>query len=86
MGFAGAFTSLFETLNYEKIGIRASLKNDVFKINGTIMEQGREYLMKGSVFAGVNIINQNPDNRIRFKDMVKRIKRATSEDGKPVIR
>ena len=86
MGFAGAFSTLFETLNYEKIGIRASLENDVFKINGTVMDQGREYLMKGSVFAGVNIINQNPDNRIRFKDMVKRIKRATAEGGKPVIR
>jgi len=86
MGFAGVFSNLFETLNYEKIGIRASLENDVFKINGTVMDQGREYLMKGSVFGGVNIINQNPDNRIRFKDMVKRIKRATSGDGKPVIR
>ena len=85
MGLTGAFTTLFETLNYEKIGIRASLENDVFKINGTVMDQGREYLMKGSVFAGVNIINQNPDNRILFKDMVKRIKRATSGDGKPVI-
>ena len=49
------------------------------------MDQGREYLMKGAVFAGVNIINQNPDNRIRFKDMVKRIRRATSGAGKPVI-
>jgi len=86
MGFAGTFTSLFETLNYEKIGIRASLENDLFRINGTVMDKGREYLMKGSLFAGVNIINQNPDNRIRFKDMVKRIKRATSEDGKPEIR
>jgi hypothetical protein len=42
--------------------------------------------MKGGLFAGVNIINQNPDNRIRFKDMVSRIRRATSGEGKPVIR
>ena len=41
--------------------------------------------MKGSALAGVNIINQNPNNRIRFKDMIKRIKRIT-EGGKPVIR
>ncbi len=85
VGLAGTFTTLFETLNYEKIGIRASLINDMFKINGTVVDQGREYLMKGSLLAGVNIINQNPDNRIRFKDMVKRIKRVTSGDGKPVI-
>ncbi len=86
MGLAGVFTNLFETLNYEKIGVRASLENDLFRINGTVLDQGREYLMKGSLFAGVNIINQNPDNRIRFKDMVKRIQRATSGGGKPVIR
>jgi len=86
MGLAGAFSSLFETLNYEKIGIRATLENDLFTINGTVRDQGREFLMKGSLIAGVNIINQNPDNRIRFKDMVKRIRRATSSGAKPVIR
>jgi hypothetical protein len=84
-GLAGIFTSLFETLNYDKIGIRASLKNDVFQINGTIKEDGKEYLMKKGLLSGVNIVNQNPDNRISFKDMIKRVKRV-AEGGKPVIR
>ena len=85
VGFSAIFTSFFETLSYEKIGIRSTLKNDLIRINGTIVEDKKEYIMKGSALAGVNIINQNPNNRIRFKDMIKRIKRVT-EGGKPVIR
>ena len=85
VGFGAIFSSFFETFNYEKIGIRSTLKNDLIRINGTIVEDKKEYIMKGSALAGVNIINQNQNNRIRFKDMLKRIKRIT-EGGKPVIR
>ena len=85
VGFGAIFTSFFKTFNYEKIGIRSTLKNDLIRINGTIVKDKKEYIMKGSALAGVNIINQNPNNRIRFKDMLKRIKRIT-EGGKPVIR
>ena len=85
VGFGAIFTSFFKTFSYEKIGIRSTLKNDLIRINGTIVEDKKEYIMKGSALAGVNIINQNPNNRIRFKDMIKRIKRIT-EGGKPVIR
>ena len=85
VGFSAIFSSFFKTFNYEKIGIRSTLKNDLIRINGTIFEDKKEYIMKGSALAGVNIINQNQNNRIRFKDMIKRIKRIT-EGGKPVIR
>jgi hypothetical protein len=85
-GLAGLFTSFFREFPYEKIGVHAVLENDVFRINGTIQEGGTEYLVKRSGFSGVNIVNQNPDNRIRFKDMVKRIQRVTSTEGGPVIR
>jgi hypothetical protein len=86
MGLAGALVSLFKEFSYEKIGVLASLENDVFKINGTIKEGGKEYLVKRSGLSGVNVINQNPDNRISFKDMVKRIKRVTEEGGGPVVK
>jgi hypothetical protein len=76
MGAAGILASFFKQLPYKKIGMRASLKNDIFHINGTVLEGNREYLVKRGAFAGVNIINQNPDNRISFKDMVKRVKRV----------
>jgi hypothetical protein len=85
MGLAGAFASFFKTFPYEKIGIRASLENDVFKVNGTIKEGGTEYLVKRGAFSGVNIVNQNPDNRISFKDMVNRIKRIGVKGG-PVVK
>lgn len=86
MGVAGIFASLFKEFPYEKIGIRALLENDVFRINGTIRENGQEYLVKRGGFSGVNVVNQNPDNRISFKDMVKRIKRVTDSKSGPVIK
>jgi hypothetical protein len=86
VGFASVFASLFKEFPYEKIGIHASLKNDMFRINGTIKEGGKEYLVKRGGFSGVNVVNQNPDNLIRFKDMVKRIHRVTSSKSGPVVR
>ncbi|MDH4205037.1 MAG: hypothetical protein OEV45_05875 [Desulfobacteraceae bacterium] len=85
VGLAGAFASLFKKFPYEKIGIKANLENDVFTVNGTIREGGTEYLVKRGSFSGVDIVNQNPDNRISFKDMVKRIKRIGSKGG-PVVK
>lgn len=84
MGLAGGFASLFKTFPYQKIGIQAYLENDVFMINGTIKEGGTEYLVKRGSFSGVNVVNQNTDNRIRFKDMLKRVKRITSKGGSVV--
>jgi hypothetical protein len=85
-GLAGVFASLFKEFPYKKMGVRASLQNDVFKINGTIKEGNTEYLVKRGSFSGVNVINQNPDNRVSFKDMVKRMKRVTSSKGGPVVK
>jgi hypothetical protein len=86
MGLAGRFASLFKQFPYEKIGMRASLENDVFRINGTVREGGIEYLVKRGGISGVNIVNQNPDNRVSFKDMVKRIKRVTGSKSGPVVK
>ncbi len=86
MGLAGGFAAIFREFPYEKIGIHASLENDVFRINGTIKEGGAEYLVKRGSFSGVNVVNQNPDNRIRFKDMVKRIRRVTTSKKGPVVK
>jgi len=86
VGLAGSLASLFRNFSYEQIGVHAFLENDVFRINGTIREGGIEYLVKRSGISGVNVVNQNPDNRIRFKDMVKRIKRVTAGGGGPVIK
>lgn len=86
VGLAGGFAMLFKEFPYKKIGVRASLENDVFKVNGTIREGGKEYIIKRGGLLGVDIVNQNPDNRASFKDMVKRIKRVTADRGGPDIR
>ncbi|MFP4088462.1 MAG: hypothetical protein ACLFUL_16910, partial [Desulfobacteraceae bacterium] len=85
VGAAGVFASLFKEFPYEKMGVHATLENDVFQINGTIHEGGKEYLVKRGLISGVNVVNQNPDNRVSFKDMLKRLKRVTSS-SKPVVR
>jgi hypothetical protein len=85
-GLVGSFSVLFKEFPYSKIGIKASLENDVFRINGTNKKGGKEYLVERGRFSGVNIVNQNPDNRISFKDMVKRIKRVTAKGKGPVIK
>ncbi|MFW6055615.1 MAG: hypothetical protein ACOC9D_06880, partial [Thermodesulfobacteriota bacterium] len=81
MGAAGIMAAFFKNFSYEKIGIRASLENDRLRVNGTISEQGTEYLVKKSGLTGVNIINSNPDNVISFDDMVERIQRVTAGEG-----
>jgi len=86
VGLAGSFARFFREFPYWKIGIAASLENDVFRVNGTITEDGKEYLVKKSGFSGVDVVNLNPNNRISFKDMVKRIKRISGASGGPVIR
>lgn len=85
-GIAGLFISFFKEFPYRKIGVKASLVNDVFKINGTIHENGKEYLVKRGFFSGVDVINQSRDNRVGFKDMLKRIKRVTDVKSGPVIK
>ena len=85
-GVAGMFVSFFKEFPYRKIGVRATLENDVFRINGTIRENGNEYLVKRGFFSGVDVINQNKDNRVSFKDMLKRIKRISNSKDGPVIR
>ncbi|MEW6665673.1 MAG: hypothetical protein AB1512_10705 [Thermodesulfobacteriota bacterium] len=85
IGAAGLLSSFFRQFPYEKIGMRATLENDVFRINGTVLENDVEYIVKRGSFSGVNVVNQNPDNRISFKDMVKRIQRVGASGTAPVV-
>lgn len=67
--------SLFNEFPYSKIGLRLVLNNDQFSIRGTIHEGGREYLVRRGFLRGVDVVNQNPENAISFKDMAERIQR-----------
>ena len=86
IGIAGLFSSFFREFPYKKIGVHATLENDIFKMNGTIKEGGQEYFVKRGLFSGVDVVNQSPDNRVSFKDMVKRIKRVTASESGPIIK
>jgi hypothetical protein len=69
-------TQFFKNYPYSKIGIRCVLRNDQLTVRGTIHEGGTEYLMRRGFLRGVDVVNQNPDNVISFKDMQERIGRV----------
>jgi hypothetical protein len=70
-------TQFFREYPYSKIGLRCVLRNDQFSVNGTIREGGKEYLVRRGLLRGVDVVNQNPDNVISFRDMAERIKRLS---------
>jgi hypothetical protein len=84
-GLAGAFIILFERLPYSKIGIRASLVNDSFRIKGSDWKGGPDYLVKSGGIPRIDIVNHSPDAPISFKAMVKRIKGIMAAKSRPVI-
>lgn len=74
-------TQFFREYPYSKIGFRCVLRNDQFSLNGTIHEGGKEYLVRRGFLRGVDIVNQNPDNVISFRDMQERIARISRPPG-----
>lgn len=75
------FTRFISEFGYAKIGISCSLKNDIFTLRGTIREDGIEYLVKRSWLFGISVVNKMPRSRIRFKDMMNRLKRIGQSEG-----
>ncbi|MFQ3574186.1 MAG: hypothetical protein SNJ53_06085, partial [Thermodesulfovibrionales bacterium] len=63
----------FKEFPYSAIGIHCSLDNDVFMIRGNIREGGKEYLIRKAFLRGIDVINQNPENTISFKEMQRRL-------------
>jgi hypothetical protein len=76
----GGLNRFVHNYDYSKIGIHLELKDDYFTLKGTVHEGGKEYFIKRSGLTGINVINQNPDNRIRFDDMVRRLERINVKD------
>ncbi len=76
------FTRFIQEFGYKKIGIFCSLKNDIFTLSGTIKEKGVEYLVKRSWLFGISVVNKKPRNKIRFKDMMDRLKRIGRSEAR----
>lgn len=73
----------FKAYPYSRIGIRCSLENDVFTLRGTVREKGKEYLVRRALLRGIDVVNQNPDNSISFKDMQERVGRIFHPKQEP---
>jgi hypothetical protein len=67
----------FKEYPYSRIGIQCTLENDKFSVRGKIHEGGTEYLVRRAFLRGIDVVNQNPQNEISFKDMQERIKRIS---------
>jgi len=66
----------FKNYHYSRIGIICILENDVFTIRGKIHDGGKEYLIRKGFLSGIDVINQNPENNVGFRDMMERINRV----------
>lgn len=75
----------FKDYPYSKIGLRCVLTNDQFSVNGTIHEGGKEYLVRRAFLRGVDVVNQNPDNVISFRDMEERLQRISRPQEAPPV-
>jgi hypothetical protein len=67
----------FKQYPYSRIGIRCTLEDDVFRLRGTIIEGGTEYLVRRGFLRGIDVVNRNPENFINFTDMQERLGRVT---------
>jgi len=76
----GGLTSLFREFPYSQIGFKCTLRNDEFTIRGTVESGGKEYLVKRGWLRGVDIVNQNRNNKISFQDMQERLKRVMDSE------
>lgn len=79
--FRRGILQFFRYFPYDKLGIYCKLENDIFTLRGTIRQNGVEYLIKRGLFGGINVINQNPENRIRWKQMLGRLKAISQGMG-----
>jgi hypothetical protein len=75
-------TKFVHSFNYSRIGIACSLKNDVFALQGTIIEGGVQYLVRRATFFGIDVVNAKPVNKISFKDMLGRLERVGQSEQK----
>jgi hypothetical protein len=77
---AGIMASVLDELPYASIGLACDLKNDVFTVQGLMEEGGVQYIVKRPLLFGVNVVNSNPDNRINFSDMLRRLERVVGRN------
>jgi len=78
----GFFAKFVNSFNYSRMGIACSLRNDVFTLQGTVVEGGVQYLVRRATFFGIDVVNAKPVNKISFKDMLGRLERVGQSQEK----
>jgi hypothetical protein len=73
----------FKEYPYSWIGILCTLENDTFRIRGKKNEGGKEYLVRRGWLRGLDVIIQDTDNAISFRDMQERIGRIFHSKQEP---
>jgi hypothetical protein len=75
-------TKFVNSFNYSRMGIACSLRNDIFTLQGTIVDGGVQYLVRRATFFGIDVVNAKPVNTISFKDMLGRLERVGQSQEK----
>jgi hypothetical protein len=75
-GTGNFWMSFIRGFRYRKLGIVSTLRNDTFTLNGTIIDNGIEYLVKKPALFGISVVNREPGKSISFKEMTSRLKRV----------
>ena len=70
---------------YSEMGIHLELAGAYFTVSGTVVDGGTEYFIKRSGPFGINVVNRNPNNSIRFHDMMSRLKRIQVESKEDIV-
>lgn len=70
---------------YSEMGIHLELEGAYFTVSGTVVDGGTEYFIKRSGPFGINVVNRNPHNSIRFRDMMSRLKRMQVESKEDIV-
>jgi hypothetical protein len=80
----GSLAGLFDNFRYNKLGFRATLKNDKLILRGIESRDGKEYLVVGSrIPPTVNVISYTQE--ISFGELLNRLKQI-QKSGKPQIK
>jgi len=80
----GSLAVIFDNFRYNKLGFRATLKNDKLILRGIESRDGKEYLVVGSrIPPTVNVISYTQE--ISFGELLNRLKQI-QKSGKPQIK
>lgn len=91
LGGAGAAAAIqrsvlrfFENFNYEKIGWRCQLSNDVCQMSGVEYTAQGYVIVKGSGIPAITVMGYN--HNVGWSDFLSRLKRVTEGNASPVIK